>query len=567
MRRCLYVLPVLMILLVVPGCRQAGLIAQGGDFALTVEQLRFEVTKLGPSFGFDDTFEGRRELVLNLAARNYLADEAERRGYGGEDLKEVVSRAETQAVGETYYSWKVDKAILLPRIKTLPWTVKLDRKLHLKDFTFFVYPVAEEALNDLRSGAPVENLEQNARERDDIHAIDMGWMLWKDLPRKVAEVVFRLDAGEATDVFSAIDGYHIFVLVEDEPANLATELMAVRSKRFVEAMEKEKLEARLEKELASRYDVRFDEQGLSNGLKAFTVAFAGGRPSDELMDGAILRYSLGELSVGDVFSAYFALPNADRPYVGDYHGLSSFSLQMILPDLEALAGHEMGIDRTRDVRFAARKAREDVLIPFMEDYFRSNIDVTDEDIAEYYDNRKSDLFEPGRYHVARIVVDNIEEARRARREIMMGTDFGDAAMRLSKDERSAPYGGDLGWITEGLVAPYDSVLAGVEPGGVTPPFATLEGVEILKLVERVDRRPLTLEEAAPSIRVFITNTKANEGLQAFVAAKEKEVGFSIDENLLREVDLPQPAYRREGARRAPDENDEGVSPLPKTMGA
>ena len=49
----------LALVLLAPGCKQDGIIAQGGDFSLTVEQLRFEVTKLGPSSGYDDTYEGR----------------------------------------------------------------------------------------------------------------------------------------------------------------------------------------------------------------------------------------------------------------------------------------------------------------------------------------------------------------------------------------------------------------------------------------------------------------------------------------------------------------------------
>jgi hypothetical protein len=566
MRHRSYLLVVLALALVAPGCKDSGIIAEGGDFSLSVEQLRFEITKLGPSSGYNDTYDDRYSVVMNLAARNYLADEAEERGFGGETLALVMADAERNALAEEYRRWKIDNAVMLPRIKTKPWLGKLDRRLHLKDLSFLVYPVAEEALRDLRNGAPVSSLEEDAAGRPDIHVTDMGWIIWKDIQREIANIVFRLDAGEATNIVSRGDGYHIFYLVEDEPFGLAIELLSARSKRFVAGMEKENLEREVRRELADKYHVRFLDRGLADGLKAFAVAFAGERPPDSLMAGVIARYPGGDITVGQAFTRFVALRDAERPYIGDYHGLSEFALELMLPQLEAMAGRELGLGRSRDVRFAVRTAREEALIPAIEDVFKSQVEVTEPEIEAYYKERGQDLFEPSRYHAARIVVSSWETARQAQREIMMGADFGDVARTLSEDERSAPQGGDLGWLSEGLVAVYDSVLTGMEPGDVSRPFETLSGVEILKLLERQDRRYFSFEEARPDIRIFITNTKANEMLADFVSAKREQVGFFINEDLLRRVWLPGPQYKagmaQEGEPAGEDE-EEGLSPLPK----
>jgi hypothetical protein len=564
MTRRLCLVAALVLAFVAPGCRESGIIAEGGDFSLTVEQLRFEITMLGPSANYEDTYDGRYAVVMNLAARTYLADEAERRGYGGENLQQIVSAAEKTALAEVYRRWKIDNAVMLPRIKTKPWIGKLDRRLHVKDLTFLVCPVAEEALRDLRGGVPVSSIEEEAAGRGDIRVADMGWLIWKDVPREVANVIFRLDVGEATDIFPAGDGYHIFFLVEDEPHGLSIELLSARSKRFVRAMQVEKLERDLRKRLAARYHVRFLEDGLADGLKAFAVAFAGERPPDSLMASVIARYPVGEATVGQVFSQFVALPEANRPYIGDYHGLSEFTLELIMPELEALAGYDLGLERSREVRFAARKAREEALIPVMEDFFKSQVDITQQDIEAYYQERAQDLFEPARYNAARIVVTSWDEARRARQQVIMGADFGDVARQVSEDDRSSPYGGDLGWLSEGLVAVYDSVLADMKPGDVSQPFETYSGIEILKLMDRTGRRYLSFEEATPSIKVFITNTRANDMLNDFASAKREEAGFFINESLLRRIWLPQPEYgtrpQREGEAI---EEEEEPSPLPK----
>jgi parvulin-like peptidyl-prolyl isomerase len=549
--------------LVVPGCSQDGIIARGGDFLLTVEQLRFEITKLGPSSGYDDTYEGRYAVVMNLAARKFLADEAEERGYGGEALQEMVDSARETALAESFRRWKVDNMVMLPRIKTKPWIEYLDRRLHIKDLVFLVHPVAEEALSDLREGVPVGTIEEAAAGRDDIRVVDMGWVIWKDLTREIANIVFRIGEGEASDVIAAGDGYHLFYVAEDEPFGLGLELLSVRSKRFVMAMEEERLDRELREELTDRYDVRFLEDGLTAGLRAFAVSFAGERPPDSLMAGVIASYPDGQVTVGDVYTLYFGLPAANRPYVGDYHSLSSLAVDVLMPDLEARAGYEMGLYRDREVLFAARMAREEHLVPMMEDYYKSQVEITPEDIAAYYENRKEDLAEPARYNVRRILVSSLEAARQARRQVLLGGDFAEVAMEVSEDERSAPQGGDMGWFSTGVVAVYDSVLADMEPGDISTPFQSYSGFEIIKLEGREARRTLSFEEATPQIKMYITNTRANEMLADFVNRKREEVGFTLNEELLREVWLPKPEYAPTEYEEAEPGEEEPPPALPK----
>lgn len=563
MRYRMFPIIALSLVFLLPGCVQDGIIAQAEDFLLTVDQLRFEVTKLGPSSGYDGTYEARYAVVMNLAARRFLADEAEERGYAGDQLQDALTVAEKTALAEVYRQWKIDKMIFLPRIKTKHWIEKLDRKIHIKDLVFLVHPVAEEALRDLRAGEPVSEIEDVASEREDIRVLDMGWVIWKDLTRDVANIVFRLGKGEASDIIPAGDGYHIFYIADDEPHGISIEVLSIRSKRFVKAMETERMERELHEELRARYGVEFLESGLSDGLKAFAVSFAGERPPDSLMASVIADYPQRQVTVGDVFTLYFALPAASRPYVGDYHSLRTLAMEFLMPELEARAAREMGLERDREVLFAARSAREEYLVPLMEDYFKSQVEITQEDIETYYEERKQDLAEPARYNVSRILVSSAQAARQAHRRVALGADFAEVAREVSEDERSAAQGGRMGWFSFGTIAVYDSVLADMKPGDVSAPFKTYSGFELLKLEEREPKRILSLEEATPKIKMFITNTRANEMLADFVSRKREELGFTINEELLRNVRLPEPEYAPTEYEEPEPEEEEAPPPLPK----
>ena len=551
MKRAAVLVSAVLLVSLLSDCTGGGVIARGGDFELRVDDLRFEVSKLGPYSKYDESFDSKLAVVKNLAARHFLAEEALRLGYG-EDVAAEGREAEEAAVAEAYHTWKIDNAIMLPRKKTKPWQEKLDRKLHIKELVFAVHPVADEAVAELRGGRDFDAMVAELAGRQDVAVHDLGWVVWKDLGRDVANIVFRLARGEVSDVVPGGDGYHVFYIAEDEAFGLSIELVSIRSKRFVEAMEKERLIEEEEDELSRLYDVEYNDKGLAAGLRTFQTAFGGGRPADSLISCVIATYTDGEVRVADLFTTYYSLPARSRPYVGDYNALKEFAVEIMMPKLEALAGYAMGLDRLRSVAWAGKNAREEFLVGLMESHFRNQVEVTEDDLVDYYNEHRDAIRTSGAYRASRILVESKADAREALRQIRSGRDFGEVAAELSLDTRTAEGGGALGFVNFGIVASYDSVVRTLSVGEVSDPFTTTSGVEIIKLDELVESVHLSFEEARESIVEFVTNTKANDLLAEWVTSKKDEVGFWIDEDLLRRVALPRPVYME----RAPESEDE-----------
>jgi parvulin-like peptidyl-prolyl isomerase len=524
-------------------CGKGDIIASGEDYVLTVDDLRYEIRQLGPSTSYDGTPEDRMRIVENLAARAFLTEEAIRRGYGADELPEAEREAEAQALADAYRKWRIDSRIMLPRIKTKQWIEKLDRRLHLKEMLFAAHPAAEEALAILRKGTDFDALAAQVEGRPEVIVNDYGWVVWKDLARPVANIVFALDPGEFTDIVGGSDGYHVFYLAEDEPMGVSIELLSLRSQRFVQARQQARLLDDEKADLKSLYDVEFTDDGLEAGLETFRISFTGGRPPDSLLNRLVASHAGGEVLVADLFNLYYAMPIQSRPYIGDYHAVSEFAMEIMLPALEAMAGRALGLDRLREVVWAKKKAREEFLVPFMEDEFRSQITVTDQDLKTYYEERQEDLRTTGNYTVRRILLESRSEVRQVRRELASGKDFADVARELSHDEISAPRGGQLEEVLFGLVAAYDSVVNELRPGQISEPFQTDAGIEIIKLEAVELPRQLSFEEAESMIMVHLTNTRANNVLAEWVNAREAEVGLRVNEDLLAEVRLPMPDYK------------------------
>lgn len=526
------------------GCANTDTVARCGDFVITVDDLRIEVGHLGPSYDFDGSPESRMRLVDDLTARYILAEEAAALGFE-EGAEEAGVAAERIAVVDAYTEWKVEKSARVPRVSSLKWRSKLDRILHLRDITFRSRGRADDAVVAIMGGATYEDLEAVYADDDGVIFGDHGYKTWRDLDRSVTKYVFPLEIGQFSSIVSMSDGYHLFYLVDASEGGVDERVLFLRARRFEGAIKQERLERRRQRELIGRYDFEPNPAGVDAALEAFSLTASGDRPSGELMDTAVATFSGGRVTVADVFNLYFSTPASSRFYAGDAYGIVSGALDAALFDLLVLAGYEMNLDRMYEVRWAAEKARKEYLIPQMEDHFRSQIDITDAEIAEYYEERKEDLVTSRSYRASRILLEDEAAAAEVLEKLEAGRDFGALAGEYSQDSYTAGKGGDMGLIPYGIIAVYDSVIDGLRPGQISPPFTTESGVELLMLHETIGGEQLTFEEAVPYIEMFIRNTRANEMLNDLVRRKKQEWGYFVDEDLLTQLWLPE--RRRKGA--------------------
>src|SRR5262249_16290026 len=164
----------------------------------------------------------------------------------------------------------------------------------------------------------------------------------------------------------------------------------------------------------------------------------------------------------------------------------------------------------------------------------SKINITDQDISNYYNAHKAEfnLIEP-QYHLAQIVVttapnpqvhnhknDKAQNEADARKKIQMlvnhiesGDDFGPLAMNYSEDADTAGNGGDLGFTPESSLRNTDpntrDVVTKLKPGGVSPIIPVVNpvtkqlfGFRIVKLIakEPAGQRELSDPRVQQAIR-------------------------------------------------------------------
>lgn len=164
----------------------------------------------------------------------------------------------------------------------------------------------------------------------------------------------------------------------------------------------------------------------------------------------------------------------------------------------------------------------------------SKISITDQEIADYYNNNKAmfNLAEP-QIHLAQIVVtpqpdSNVRNLKQdkatsedqakkkiemLRRRVESNDDFAALAQNYSEDPASAQNGGDLGFIAESVLdktgAELRRLVLSTPPGRVTPVIHTPEGYRILKVISRepAGQRELNDPKVQQNIRETLLNRK------------------------------------------------------------
>ncbi|MGK7389368.1 MAG: peptidylprolyl isomerase [Candidatus Cyclobacteriaceae bacterium M2_1C_046] len=142
------------------------------------------------------------------------------------------------------------------------------------------------------------------------------------------------------------------------------------------------------------------------------------------------------------------------------------------------------------------KVREQLIIQEMQRHITQDITVTPAEVKKFFNNIPQDSLP---YFSTEVEVSQIvripsvgekqkQEARQKlidlRKRIIAGEDFGQLAKEYSEGP-SAPYGGDLGWASRGMMVPsYEAVAFKLQPGEVSMPVETEFGLHIIELIER-----------------------------------------------------------------------------------
>ncbi len=233
--------------------------------------------------------------------------------------------------------------------------------------------------------------------------------------------------------------------------------------------------------------------------------------------------------------------------------------QLVLQHLLLQEAAKVGIAVTDEVvnqRYEAFKAQrpdvpEEQVKPFIknelmiqqmiEQEIVSKITVSDEEMQQYYEEKKAQFKEPEQVQASHILVqvapDASQEDKDAAKaeidailvQLNEGKDFAELAKEHS-DCPSKEQGGDLGFFARGMmVKSFEDVAFGLDEGGISDIVETQFGYHIIKLTGKKAERDVPFDEVKDQLKQGLFQQKRNTEIMSWINTMKEQAQIEMIE--------------------------------------
>ena len=174
------------------------------------------------------------------------------------------------------------------------------------------------------------------------------------------------------------------------------------------------------------------------------------------------------------------------------------------------------------------------------------IEITEEEILQYYEENKEFFFQPEQRKVSHILVESLEEAENIQNQLNdKMVDF----EKLATDNSicpSAEQGGDLGYISRGqTVQPFEDAAFSLEPGEISDIVETEFGFHIIKSEEILEEHQSDFEESREEIENILKTQKQNSAINELVTQLREDSEIVIYYDFTSELEESAQAESQE----------------------
>ena len=191
---------------------------------------------------------------------------------------------------------------------------------------------------------------------------------------------------------------------------------------------------------------------------------------------------------------------------------------MVMETLLVQEARRRGLDRDVEVQRLMNEARRQILVSRLLEIVRQNqpVEVTDQEVAQFYQENKKNFEEPETTRASHILVESEEVAKKALERVKNGEPFAKVAEELSTDP-SKSRGGDIGTFSRGQLIPeFEEACKSLNPGQMSGVIKTSLGYHVILLTDRKQAHIRPLGEVKDPIRQRLIAQRQQRQIETFV---------------------------------------------------
>lgn len=187
---------------------------------------------------------------------------------------------------------------------------------------------------------------------------------------------------------------------------------------------------------------------------------------------------------------------------------------------------EKGI--SKDMMF--KSIGKDLIVGKFVDSISRDITLSDIELKDYYDKNLQTFTTPEQLRLSIIRVDNIDEAKKIKKEIEKGADFEEMANKYPAGH-GGPGVGETNWVTLDTFPPnMVKEIKRIRAGTFGEPIKGKEGYYIIKVQERKEKKVQPFDEVKEGIRNILIQQKKGERFQSWLQDTRGKAKIEILQN-------------------------------------
>ena len=156
-----------------------------------------------------------------------------------------------------------------------------------------------------------------------------------------------------------------------------------------------------------------------------------------------------------------------------------------------------------------------------------HVSVTDDEVRKFYDANREKLAQPPTLHLRHLLAANESQARDFVTALRAGADFARLAATASLDQDGKAKGGDLGFVTAGMLAPeLEKAVSTLKPGEISEPVQSPAGFHIFKLEESRPGKAANFKDIQDALKQNILAEKIAQAWKSY--AQELRAAAKIE---------------------------------------
>ncbi len=208
--------------------------------------------------------------------------------------------------------------------------------------------------------------------------------------------------------------------------------------------------------------------------------------------------------------------------------------QWIANELLLQEAKRRGIHKSPDLMEKLEEVKERMITQTLIQEEMTKAEVSDEEVAEYFERYRSRFSIPEMIRIKHILVKTEEEAKEIRERLNKGEEFEELAREKSTDTRTKERGGDLGFIDrrrhQRRFGPsFINAAFSLEKGEVSEPIRSPLGYHLIKLEEKREAGQQTLDQVRERVERGALSEKKMKTRQEFIESLRNKA--QIEKNL------------------------------------